>query len=506
MFFLMILTCLSPGSLRALDDLSVDDAQGTAVVDVEVGSSGKVEFSLEGLMKTSSVSISADTGGRYVDALATYRLNEDDAARELDETSIEESIRSGRIFNRQSLAAQARVDQAKAQTGQSLALLLPSVSLRANRGYETSEPSVLLDDNGDPIPSSTHTRTDIVLTVSQPIFDLPKFLDWGRRRHKEQAVEESYHISDGDAYVSTIEAYLTLVSSRLQADVASDLEAELSELLTYIEKRAGAGAASVSDMARVRARSEGILSTRLELESAHRAAGTEFVRLTNLVPQGITLPTVDDVGVTVLPESLDGAIPVAMQFNPEISALSAELDAEVVDGWGAKGRFLPSFNAEYTDTYSDHAGGSAEDQRDKRMMLVLNWNLFGGGKDVQFYRERTARKKELMYLLDDQRRRVVHSLSANYAALSLTKQRIASGYQELKSITTAAEAMSKRMLSGNQSLLDLLDVYNQRYQVRSRLVNLHVLEMNTVAELIRLTHGTPWAGEEDLNSVETVLN
>jgi adhesin transport system outer membrane protein len=95
--------------------------------------------------------------------------------------------------------------------------------------------------------------------------------------------------------------------------------------------------------------------------------------------------------------------------------------------------------------------------------------------------------------MDDQRRRVVQTLSANYATLETTKQRIASGYQELKSISTAAEAMSKRMLSGNQSLLDLLDVYDRFYQVRSRLVSLHVLEMSTVAQLVRITHGAPGA-------------
>ncbi|MDO9080435.1 MAG: hypothetical protein Q7U44_06500, partial [Desulfuromonadales bacterium] len=99
--------------------------------------------------------------------------------------------------------------------------------------------------------------------------------------------------------------------------------------------------------------------------------------------------------------------------------------------------------------------------------------------------------QELLYRLDDQRRRVVQTLSANYATLATTSARIASGYQELNSISTAAEAMSKRMLSGNQSLLDLLDVYDRHYQVRSRLVNLHILEMNTVAQLIRLTRGVP---------------
>jgi anti-sigma factor RsiW len=102
----------------------------------------------------------------------------------------------------------------------------------------------------------------------------------------------------------------------------------------------------------------------------------------------------------------------------------------------------------------------------------------------------------LQYRLDDQRRRVVQALLANYAALATTSERIVAGYQELKSISIASEAMSKRMLSGNQSLLDLLDVYDRFYQARARLVSLHILEMNTVAQLVRLTFGTPWPASD----------
>ncbi len=137
------------------------------------------------------------------------------------------------------------------------------------------------------------------LTVRQPLFDLPSFLDWRRRKVIEQARGENYRVSDGDAYISAVNAYLSLVSSRLQADMTRDFETQLAELLSYIEKRASAGAASISDMARVRARSQATLSSRLEQESAHAAAGIEFVRLTNLVPRKVRLPVLEDVGALV---------------------------------------------------------------------------------------------------------------------------------------------------------------------------------------------------------------
>ena len=447
------------------------------------------------LIGTSEISVLSDVDGQFVKSMAENQIMENEFARPVDETNLLESIRAGRSFNRESLAALARTEQAEAQTGQAFALLLPSVSVNVSSGYETSTPSVALDANGNPISSETHTRADVGVSVRQPLFDLPSFLDWRRRKVIVQARGENYRVSDGDAYISAANAYLSLVSSRLQIDMTRDFETQLTELLRYIEKRASAGAASISDMARVRARSQATLSSRLEQESAHAAAGIEFVRLTNLVPRKVRLPVLDDLGASLLPKSFELAVTVAMKSNPEIAALTAEMQAADIDTSAAKGRYLPHVNAEYSYSYSLHAGGdtSSSGQSDSRIMMVLNWNLFSGGGDYKTHVERTARYKELRYRLDDQRRRVVQTLSANYATLATTRERITSGYQELKSISTAAEAMSKRMLSGNQSLLDLLDVYDRFYQVRSRLVSLHVLEMSTVTQLIRLTLGTPGA-------------
>jgi adhesin transport system outer membrane protein len=471
-------------------------AQNSGFRPVAAGFTVPAKHNLAELVGMSEISVLADVDGQFVKSMAENQIIDEEFAAQVDETSLLESIRAGRSFNRESLAALARAEQAKAQTGQTLALLLPAVSVRVSYGEETSEPSVVVDEtSGELVASDTHSRTDASLSVRQPLFNLPNFLDWRRRKVKERASEENYRASDGDAYLSTVNTYLSLVSSRLQTDITRDFETQLVELLSYIEKRADAGASSISDMSRVHARRQATLSSRLEQESAHLASGIEFVRLTNFAPRKVLLPVPEDVGVSLLPESFDLAVAAAMNSNPEITALTAELQAAEINRSVVKGRYLPSVEAEYTDNFSLHAGGepSSAGQRDQRLMMVMNWDLFSGGRDYKYQVELKERYRELRYRLDDQRRRVIQELSANYAALATTRERITSGYQELKSISTAAEAMSKRMLSGNQSLLDLLDVYDRYHQVRSRLVTLHILEMNTVAQLVRLTIGTPWA-------------
>ena len=211
------------------------------------------------------------------------------------------------------------------------------------------------------------------------------------------------------------------------------------------------------------------------------------------------IPRPEEVGAAQLPASFEEAVARAVESNPELRAIRAELEAAEIDSDAAAGLFLPRFNLEYSYNYSLHAGGepSSKGQKDSRVMLVMNWDLFNSGRDFHYKQERVARCRELLYRLDGERRRVVQEISADYALLSITRERIDSGYRELSAIAAAARAMSERMLSGKQSLLDLLEVYRRYHQARSRLVDLHVLEMNTIARLVRLVSGVPEAPGAD---------
>ena len=457
------------------------------------------QHTLVGLVGAYEIPVAVDTRGEFNGGISGAQALDSAPVNRDSETSLGESIGAGRGFSREVLVAGARADQARAQTGQALALLLPSLALRASGGRETSTPSVALDSTGVPIASDTHHRSDTSIVLKQPLIDLPSLFDYGRRGVIEQSRDESRRAADGDAYLSSANAYLALVSTRLQADMARDFEGELNELLLYVEKRAKAGASSTADMARVRARALAAKSSRLEQEAAHAAAGVEFVRLTNLAPRMARLPELEDLGAATMPDSLSRAVEVAMESNPDIAALIAEAHAAQIDKSAAKGRFLPRVDLELSDVKSMHAGGDTnpDGQRDKRAMVVLNWSLFSGGGDIQYGRERESRYMELKYRLDDQRRRVVQTLSAQYATLASTRERLTTVYKEFKSMAIAAEAMSKRMLSGNQSLLDLLDVYDRYYQSRVQLVNLHILEMGSVAQVVRLVQGVPQLAKSD---------
>lgn len=476
----------------ANDDLSVMTNKNGADSGVEPRFNIPNEKSLSGLIGQLEVVVTADARKEFMQGITGFTSGDTSQVLQVSNMDLSQAIKASMGFSRDVLIASARRDQAKAQTGQARAFMLPSLLFNHKAGNEISRPGSQIDAiTGKEVSKSNHYRRDSIITLKQPLFDLPGLYDYQRRQVIEESRAEGVRASEGDAYLATVNAYLSLTSTRLQANMAIDYENQLKELFQYIDKRATAGAASNSDKERVRARSLSARSSRVEQEAANAAAGVELVRLINLAPNTLRIPELEDLGASIVPKTLEDAMPKAINANPDIATLKAELRAADLDKSVATGKLLPRFDLEYTDSDILHAGGQLSGQADQRLMMVMNWSVFNGGSDMKLRDEKSARYMELSYRLDDQQRKVIQSLSAQYATLEATRSRILDGYRELESIATAAKAMSARMVSGNQSLLDMLDVYDRYYQARTRLVTLHIQEMTATAQIARLVQGMP---------------
>lgn len=445
------------------------------------------EFGLKKLFGVSQVSVAV------APQISTAAGNDwiAEAPRSVPVLDLPASTRAATLFSREVHVAEARFNQAEAQSKQARSFLMPTLAVRYSTGEETSTPSSVTDPlTAEPKAKSTHQRTDTSLTLRQPLLDLPSIYDWRRREKLADAKAESHKASQGDAWLSTVDAYLALTSSRLISDLALGYERQLDQLFNYVDKRAAVGASSAADRERVRARMLASQASRAQQEAGHASAAVEFLRLTNLAPQNIQLPERQDLGG--VPLRADEAVRLAMENSPEVAAIKLEIRAAELDRNVAKSKFLPRLDLELSKASSENAGGPTGVQEDTRMMLVMNWNLLNGGADVHLGSEKNARLEEARYRLDDLQRKTTQSLLAQYATLDSSREQLVSGYRELEAISSAAKAMSERMFAGNQSLLDLLDVYDRLYQARTRLVILHTQELSAMAQIIRLV-GTPGA-------------
>jgi adhesin transport system outer membrane protein len=467
-----------------------DEAQAPTALSASIAVPPPIDFqpgktSLDTLLGTATVELSGPS------SVMPWRT-----IRPVDTLGLADAASLALDFSREIKAAEARVEQAESQVGQARGALGPSVIYTHAGGREESSPASVTDPATNAAKLyDLHRRTDQTIAFKQPLFDPGSYSEVQRRKQLVEARRSSLQGTRGDEYMVLVQSFLSLASARLGVQLAQDYEKQLTELLDYVSRRAEAGVATDADMQRVRARNLMARAARIEQEGLFDASLVEFSRLTNVLPKQLRLPTFVDLGFP-MPASAADAIDVGMVRSPEIATLKAQFEAADWDKITAKSRFSPRLDFEISDTKVTNAGGPVGLQHDHRAMVSMSWAVFSGGTDYYYHNERVAIQEEVRWRLDDQQRKLVQGVSTQYSQLEATRARLAAGYKELAAISEAARAMGERMLAGNTSLMDLLDVLERLYQTRSRMVALHAQELIAGAQLGRYLGYPEWTAGE----------
>lgn len=190
------------------------------------------EKSLVGLIGQLEVIVGADARKEFMKGISGFTSGEAGQVQPITSLDLNQAVKASMGFSRDVLIAQARKDQAKAQTGQARSFMLPSLIFNHKVGNEISRPGSQIDAvTGREVTKSNHFRRDSIVTLKQPIFDIPGYYDYKRRQVIEESRAEGVRSSEGDAYLATVNAFLGLASTRLQANMAIDYENQLKELL-----------------------------------------------------------------------------------------------------------------------------------------------------------------------------------------------------------------------------------------------------------------------------------
>lgn len=391
-------------------------------------------------------------------------------------------------------AASAHRDTIGYQASAALGPLLPQVDLRYNAGRETSSPSAATKaPTFDRLAEDTHNRTDGQIFIRQTLFDLPSYFERERQKFLLQAAEHQLSNSQERVAYETLISYMQLIQLRLNVVMVEDYETELKKLLNYMNNRMKGGGASKADMQRVKGRVLNATAAVIEARGAYESGLIEFKRMTGVVPSSLVIP---DKLLPVLPATFGEAMSTAIANNDELQAAFQEVASVSQEHSAMQGQYSPRLDLELSALRTYNAGGVAgsdpqpgsviyDTQDDKRVMLVLNWNLFSGGADRNRDKALDAKRLEYEYRAKDVQRRLEESIRVNFNALRALNGRIAGVRQEMEANDSVLAAFKEQLFSANRSLLDVLDAYQRQYASRTELTRLMLAESTAGLQMLR---------------------
>lgn len=394
-----------------------------------------------------------------------------------NELSLPDLVKIGLNYSPVMQQAQASFESAEAQANIARAELLPSVSARHSEGPESSETKA----NG--IDGHNYQVSSFRLT--QPIFNAALIKDYMSSSKTQDATELRMQANREITALATVKATTDLAAARLILNFSDDLLAQLGKILSYLETRASAGAASQAELERARTRVFSARQTRIEQQTNYRNALLEVVRLTGVTPKKLELPSIGQY--PKLPVSNTELHQQVLDANYDLRSLRRDVEAQEDSVHREYGKLIPVVGVSLERDQSTNVRGAQPIQTDNRALLVMTWNASLGGKELYAANQAKAELRKVKARLDEETQRTTRGVDADYALLQSASLRIKVAEEERRAATKVVSAVEEQLRSGRLSgtLLEALDACERLFLAKQHQAQSLAQQMQAQSQLLK---------------------
>ena len=289
--------------------------------------------------------------------------------------------------------------------------------------------------------------------------------------------------------VRVTEAYLEVLRAREIVDLAMENVQAHIETLGAVQSLFDSGAGNQADVLQATSRLANATDRLLEQKGELRDAEADFIEAVGVMPDELELP---NAPAGAIPVSLDEAITRALAGNPAARAAELRIDARRADAEAAEAPFLPRVDLELSVAQSTNTAGVRSSGNSLQALVVMRYNLYRGGTDTA--RLRRAREFTSQTILESRQtaRLIEEQIRLDWNELKTAESRLPQLELRMLASTQVVEAYRQQFTeTGQRTLLDLLDVENELFQSRVRLVEgeyeilfAHYLILDTIGGLL----------------------
>jgi outer membrane protein len=409
-------------------------------------------------------------------------------------------------------AAAYRKEATGENTRQAWSNLLPSLNgsaatTRGNTKTSISYPGV----EGD----KSDTDTDRWgVDLRQSLYAQSNYEQLDIARGQVSQAEAIYNIAYQDFLVRVAGSYFAVLTAQDGVIFAEAEEKALQRQFEQAEQRFEVGLTAVTDVHEARASYDNARAR--AIVSRNNLADTKeaLYELTRQYFDDID-PLQDELPlVKPLPENPDEWLDIAMQYNPAIVAASQEVDIADANTRLQRSARIPTLDlvASYgnftnnelviRDDFQNPIGATSLTNKDTRIGLQLNWNMYQGG----YVYSRTRQARSLLNAvnedLEQTQRAVVRATNNAFRAVIAGIEQVKAFNQAMVSAESALEATQAGFEVGTRTIVDVL-IAQQRYFQAQR--DNSLARHTYVVDHLRLKAAAGTLVEEDLQKVNSIL-
>jgi len=234
-----------------------------------------------------------------------------------------------------------------------------------------------------------------------------------------------------------------------------------------VRLRAETGGGNQADVRQAESRLANAMDRLLEQKGELRHSAADFKEAVGVLPDELMLP---GAPTDKVPVSLEEAITRAHAGNPANRAADLAIDARRADAQATEGPFLPRFDLELAAEQDKDVNGVRSTGNSLQALAVMRWNLYRGGTDTAKLRRAREFVSETMLASRETERLVEEQVRFDWNQLETSSSRLPQLENRVLAATQVVSAYRQQFELGQRTLLDVLDVENELFQSRVRLI------------------------------------
>jgi adhesin transport system outer membrane protein len=363
---------------------------------------------------------------------------------------------------------------------------LPRIDLEVTGESKKTKTKDTNSNNGI-VPTSTIDQNgyDATIRLEQLLYDgglTPAKIDEARFRDQINTFKNNAKVEK--VMLEGIRAYLDLVKYDKRLKL-STINVATHEDYLATAKANEAVSGNALDTYEVQAKLHMAKKNHIEEVDNLQIAKNSFKRLTGSEVEGaVCMPQINR---GTLPEKLDKLVQVALEQNNDVLAQMAKINQQRAIINQESSKFLPTLKFTLSGTLDDDLIAENEKRNVYSAKIILNYNLYNGGKDTTSRTREATFLKESQNILDSQTDLIVDEISSAYSTYNNSVEKV----KELKGYVSTNEEILQiykdQFEGGTRTFVDVLDIESDLYNARTQLIDEEVKLVETYYNMLALT-------------------
>ena len=281
-----------------------------------------------------------------------------------------------------------------------------------------------------------------------------------------KASDEQVRSAEQTLILQVIAAYLDVSTAESEVDIRRNNVAVLKKQVQAAQDRFDVGEVTRTDVAQAEARfsgSEAQLATSRATLEANRATYEELVGR-----HPVQLETVPEAPAR--PDTIEVALASAMDNNPDLMALKANVEAAEYAIKSAKGARRPNVSVSAAAGLSRSEYDDAIEQENASVTANLSIPLYQGGALSSQVRSAQLQRDQAKYQLRAAERNLTANVARSWHSVIATERAIAASERQVGAAEIAFEGAEQELAVGLRTTLDVLDQEQELLEARLQLI------------------------------------